>query len=158
MREQLREFHKRMCVPLVESLYKELLLFQMQEINFVSSIKRTPIVFSRRALMKGFSHIEWKRGKHTEIILIDHSSNGSLHSHFNLFFPRKLILPLVLKKLISYKIIVEHIQQWKHPTYTMTRAQSSSNTSYSFSSSLPFAYIPPTHCRARHASLSIYYG
>ena len=34
----------------------------------------------------------------------------------------------------------------------MTRAQTSSNTSYAFFSSLPFAYIPPTHCRAHHAS------
>ena len=80
------------------------------------------------------------------------------HKKFLFLFFKTTYPSISLKKLISYKIIVEHIQQRKHSIDTMTRAQSSSNTSYAFSSSLPLVYIPPTHSRAPHASLSISYG
>ena len=56
--------------------------------------------------------------------------------HHYFFFFKKTYPSISFKELISYTIIVEHLQQWKHSTDTMTRAQSSSNTSYTFSSSL----------------------
>ena len=82
-----------------------------------------------------------------EMSLFAYTSSTCLHHLWPTYPPKLSFLPYT-----------KHIQQSKHSRVTMSRTQSSSNTSYAFSSLPHFAYTPPAHCRAQHVCLIISYG